>query len=48
MDPGEVTTVVMKFDMPFGAPPSPRLQAADGLRAPVYGIATSWSTKNTT
>ncbi len=36
MDPGEVTTVVMKFDMPFDAPPSPRLQAAYSLKGAEY------------
>jgi spore coat protein A len=36
MDPGEVTTVIMKFDMPFDAPPSPRLQAAYGLKGAEY------------
>jgi FtsP/CotA-like multicopper oxidase with cupredoxin domain len=36
MDPGEVTTVIMKFDMPFDAPPSPRLQAEYGLKGAEY------------
>ena len=36
MNPGEVTTVIMKFDMPFDAPPSPRLQAAHGLTGAEY------------
>jgi hypothetical protein len=30
MNPGEVTTVVMKFDMPFDTVPSPRVQADYG------------------
>jgi spore coat protein A, manganese oxidase len=36
MNPGEVTTVVMKFDMPSGAPPSPRLQASYGVTGAEY------------
>jgi spore coat protein A len=36
MNPGEVTTVIMKFDMPFDAPPSPRLQAEYGLKGAEY------------
>ncbi len=36
MNPGEVTTVAMKFNMPAGAPPSPRLQASYGIKGAEY------------
>ncbi len=36
MNPGEVITVIMKFDMPLGAPPSPRLQASFGINGAEY------------
>ncbi len=36
MNPGEVVTVDMKFDMPTGAPPSPRLQASHGIKGAEY------------
>jgi spore coat protein A len=36
MNPGEVVTVDMKFDMPSGAPPSPRLQASYGINGAEY------------
>jgi spore coat protein A len=38
MNPGEVVTVDMKFDMPKGAPPppSPRLQASYGIKGAEY------------
>jgi spore coat protein A len=36
MNPGEVTTVTMKFDMPFDVPPSPRLQAEHGMKGAEY------------
>jgi spore coat protein A len=36
MNPGEVVTVTMRFDMPSGAPPSPRLQASYGIRGAEY------------
>jgi spore coat protein A len=36
MDPGEVTTIIMRFDMPPGAPPSPRLQANYGIKGAEY------------
>jgi len=36
MNPGEVTTIIMKFDMPSGAPPSPRLQARYGIKGAEY------------
>ena len=36
MNPGEVITVAMRFDMPSGAPPSPRLQASYGIRGAEY------------
>jgi spore coat protein A len=36
MNPGEVTTIIMKFDMPFVTPPSPRLQAEYGMNGAEY------------
>ena len=36
MNPGEVTTIIMKFDMPFSTPPSPRLQASYGIQGAEY------------
>lgn len=36
MNPGEVITVIMKFDVPSGAPPSPRLQASYGVKGAEY------------
>jgi spore coat protein A len=36
MNPGEVTTVRMKFEMPFDAPPSPRVQAHHGVKGAEY------------
>ena len=36
MNPGEVVTVNMKFTMPKGAPPSPRLQAMYGINGAEY------------
>ena len=37
MNPGEVTTVLMKFDLPPGTvQPSPRLQASYGIRGAEY------------
>jgi len=36
MNPGEVTTVVMKFDMPFDTVPSPRVQADYGIKGAEY------------
>jgi len=36
VNPGEVITVNMKFDMPAGAPPSPRLQAMYGIKGAEY------------
>ena len=36
MNPGEVITVAMRFDMPTGAPPSPRLQASYGITGAEY------------
>ena len=38
MNPGEVTTVIMKFDLPSGksAPDSPRLQASYGIKGAEY------------
>jgi spore coat protein A len=35
-NPGEVTTIVTTFNMPSGAPPSPRLQASYGIRGAEY------------
>jgi hypothetical protein len=35
-DRREVTTVIMTFDMPSGAPPSPRLQAHYGVKGAEY------------
>jgi FtsP/CotA-like multicopper oxidase with cupredoxin domain len=35
-NPGEVTTIITTFDMPPGAPPSPRLQASYGIRGAEY------------
>jgi spore coat protein A len=35
-NPGEITTIVMTFDMPPGAPPSPRLQASYGVKGAEY------------
>ena len=32
MNPGEVTTIITKFDMPSGDPPSPRLQREYGIK----------------
>jgi spore coat protein A len=36
MNPGEVTTIIMKFDMPGSAPPSPRLKADYGIDGAEY------------
>jgi spore coat protein A len=36
MNPGEVTTVMMKFDMPFDTIPSPRVQAEYGIKGAEY------------
>ena len=36
MNPGEATTVITTFDMPKGAPPSPRLQNGYGIKVPEY------------
>ena len=36
VNPGEVITVDMKFDMPSGAPPSPRLLASYGITGAEY------------
>ena len=36
MNAGEVTTIIMKFDMPFSTPPSPRLQASYGIQGAEY------------
>ena len=36
MNPGEVITVAMQFNMPFSAPPSPRLQAMYGINGAEY------------
>jgi spore coat protein A len=36
MNPGEVTTIITKFDMPFDTVPSPRLQAEHGVRGAEY------------
>jgi spore coat protein A len=36
MNPGEVTTIIMKFDMPAGAHPSPRLQSDYGISGAEY------------
>jgi len=36
INPGEIVTVDMKFDMPSGAPPSPRLQASYGITGAEY------------
>jgi FtsP/CotA-like multicopper oxidase with cupredoxin domain len=35
-DPGEVTTIITTFDMPAGAPPSPRLQNSYGIKGAEY------------
>jgi spore coat protein A len=35
-NPGEVTTIITTFNMPAGAPPSPRLQASYGIRGAEY------------
>ena len=32
VNPGEVTTIITTFDMPAGAPPSPRLQNSYGMK----------------
>jgi spore coat protein A len=36
MNPGEVITVDMKFDMPSGAKHSPRLKASYGIKGAEY------------
>jgi spore coat protein A len=36
MNPGEVTTIIMKFEMPFDIVPSPRLQADYGVKGAEY------------
>ena len=36
MNPGEVTTIIATFDMPPGAPPSPRLQNSYGIKGAEY------------
>jgi spore coat protein A len=36
MNPGEVTTIITTFDMPAGAPPSPRLQKSYGIKGAEY------------
>jgi spore coat protein A len=36
MNPGEVTTIITTFDMPAGAPPSPRLQNSYGIKGAEY------------
>jgi len=36
INPGEVVTVDMKFDMPLGAPNSPRLEASYGIKGAEY------------
>ena len=36
MNPGEVTTIIATFDMPPGAPPSPRLQNSYGITGAEY------------
>ena len=36
MNPGEVTTIVATFNMPPGAPASPRLQASYGIKGAEY------------
>jgi spore coat protein A len=36
MNPGEVTTIITKFDMPFSAPASPRLEAEFGVKGAEY------------
>ena len=49
MNPGEVTTVIMKFDLPkvpFKVPSSPRELRDQG--ASMCGTAISWSMKSTT
>src|SRR2546422_267985 len=51
MNPGEVVTVDMKFDLPHGNPPPPvrGSRTVTALREPsTFGIVTSWSTRNTT
>ena len=35
-NPGEVTTIIATFNMPPGAPPSPRLQTSYGIRGAEY------------
>ncbi len=36
VNPGEVTTIITTFDMPSGAPPSPRLQNSYGIKGAEY------------
>jgi spore coat protein A len=36
VNPGEVTTIITTFNMPPGAPPSPRLQASYGIKGAEY------------
>jgi FtsP/CotA-like multicopper oxidase with cupredoxin domain len=36
VNPGEVTTIITTFNMPAGAPPSPRLQNSHGIKGAEY------------